>query len=157
MDIDEIERRAVTEADVARSIKQTEEHGPCNSPNPALVCFAQSLLPTAQSIIKESDTVVEGLITLMAETLSQGITLGQHSGEWAVLAKQEFATSLHKMGFIIQEYPGEEESVLRAYFMAHPLDHFNQEQDVDKEKNENERAHLQEVDAAYEAGKAASE
>ncbi len=150
------ERKRLIQEDIRESIKQTEEQGPCESPNPALICFAQSLMPTVQALIKESNDPLTGLVASIAEAVAQGISLSQHSGAWALLAKEQLHTDFHKNGFESQQYPGEEEEVMRVYFMAHPLDHISPEQDEDMEKGKNERAHLQEVDAAYEAGKAAS-
>ncbi len=151
------QRREEIKKDVLHSIKQTEESGPCDSSNPALICFAQALMPTVEGFLKDANTPLEGLIAAIGEALSQGIALGQHSGAWALLAREEFKTSLRATGFESQEYPGEEDEVFRAYFMAHPLSHTNPEQDEDMMVSQRERAHLQEVDVAYEAGKAASE
>jgi len=151
------ERKKEIKESIRHSIKQTEEEGPCDSPNPALICFAQALMPTVRGLIDESDTPLAGLIAAIAEAVAQGISLGKHSGGWALLAREELKTSLRAMGFENQQYSGEEEEAMRAYFMAHPLSHTNPEQDNDMEVGQIERAHLQEVDAAYEAGGVASE
>ncbi len=155
--MDREERKKVIQEDIRESVKMTEEQGPCESPNPALICFAQGLMPTVQALIKESDSPLAGLVASVAEALAQGIALGRHSGGWALLAVEELRTSLRKQGFESQEYPGEQDETMRAYFMAHPLNHTNPEQDKDMEVGQRERAHLEEVDAAYEAGKAASQ
>ncbi len=157
MVMDTEERKRIMQEDIAASIKQTENEGPCSSPNPALICFAQSLMPTIQALIKESDTPLGGLVAGIAEAISHGIALGQHSGGWALLAREELATSLRRNGFESQQYEGEEEEIMRVYFMAHPLSHTNPEQDEDMQESNRERVHVEEVDAAYEAGKAASQ
>ena len=154
--MDSEERKKIVQEDIASSIKQTENQGPCESPNPALICFAQSLMPTVQALIRESDTPLAGLVAGIAEAVSHGIGLGRRSGGWALLAREELATSLRNNGFESQQYPGEEEETMRAYFMAHPLSHINPEQQEDMQESQRERVHGEEVDAAYEAGKAAS-
>ena len=147
------ERKRLTE----ESVRESEKSGPCDNSNPAIVCFALSMLPAAQVLLKESNTPMEGLVTAIAQAICEGIDLAKHSGEWSLLAKEEFLTSLKGYGFDNQMYPGETEEVLHAFTLGHPMQHTNPEQDEDMEKSQNERAHHQEVDAAYEAGKAAAE
>ena len=147
--------------DVGWAIEQIEKDrkekgGQCESPNPALVCFASGFMDIARQFLAEADTPEEGLMNILAHSVDTGIYLAKEYPEWSLLAHEQLEGEVLSQGAPPNSSHEVQNLLLDHFLRRHEMQHINQEQDITREKAENERAHLQEVDAAYEAGKAAS-
>ncbi len=133
--------------EMAEDVRDRNDDVPnvCDKDNGALVCFGLSFTElVAEDLIRFKPTEAAMTIVL-AKAMSTGIYLAREYPEWALLAQQELVDAFRKEGIGNGSATTTTEAlrIITDYFVQrHPMQHTNQEQDIVREKSENERAHL---------------
>ena len=108
----------------------------------ALICFSGGLMEEAKRLViadDENDTL-DTLLVMISEAVQTGMIFAMHFPEWSILAVEDHRRWAQQDSGTYSSLGDEiERGLMQSFTLLHPMEHVNPEQDITKEKAENER------------------